>query len=144
MVYADFGWRFLAIFIDSILLQVVTLVPLAIGAGISVGLRLDPTTIRIILGVISIGLLVLIGWLYEALMISSSYQATLGKMVVGIVVTDLEGRRLSFWRATGRLLGKHVSAIPLYAGYLIQPFTEKRQALHDMMAGCLVLRKAPR
>ena len=77
-------------------------------------------------------------------MVSSSYQATLGKMVVGIVVTDMQGQRISFWRATGRLFGKQLSAIPLWAGYLMQPFSEKRQALHDMMAGCVVLRKVPR
>ena len=84
------------------------------------------------------------GWLYEALLVSSSYQATLGKMALGIVVTDMQGRRISFLRATGRHFGKIVSGMLLMIGYLIQPFTEKRQTLHDIMAGCLVLRKVPR
>jgi uncharacterized RDD family membrane protein YckC len=133
--------------IDSILLNTlsfVTLGTITFGVVAMSDGELDPTTIRVILGVFSIGLLLVVGWLYEAYMVSSAYQATLGKIAVGIVVTDLQGRRLSFWRATGRLLGKLVSTIPLYAGFLIQPFTEKRQALHDMMAGCLVLRKVPR
>jgi uncharacterized RDD family membrane protein YckC len=83
-------------------------------------------------------------WMYEALLVSSTKQATLGKMAVGIVVTDMLGQRISFLRATGRHFGKHVSRIILVAGFLMQPFTEKRQVLHDIMAGCLVLRKVPR
>ena len=82
-------------------------------------------------------------WLYEAMLVSSSRQATPGKMAVGIVVTDVQGRRISFLRATGRWFGKYLSAF-LLIGYLIQPFTAKRQTLHDIMAGCLVLRKVPR
>lgn len=88
-------------------------------------------------------LLTVVGWLYEALMVSSSHQATLGKKVAGIVVTDMQGSRISFSRATGRHFGRFVSVLLLLIGYLIQPVTEKRQTLHDMMAGCLVLRKAP-
>jgi len=85
-----------------------------------------------------------VAWMYEALLVSSTKQATLGKMAVGIVVTDMLGQHISFLRATGRHFGKYVSRIILVAGFLMQPFTEKRQALHDIMAGCLVLRKVPR
>ncbi|MYA79205.1 MAG: RDD family protein, partial [Acidobacteriia bacterium] len=60
------------------------------------------------------------------------------------VVTEMQGRRISFLRATGRFFVKLLSAMLMMIGYLIQPFTEKRQALHDMMAGCLVLRKVTR
>ena len=86
---------------------------------------------------------ILVPWLYEAILVSSSRQATPGKMAVGIVVTDVQGRRISFLRATGRWFGKYLSVF-LLIGYLIQPFTAKRQTLHDIMAGCLVLRKVPR
>ena len=65
-------------------------------------------------------------------------------MALGIVVTDMQGRRISFLRATGRYFGKIVSGMLIMIGYLMQPFTEKRQTLHDIMAGCLVLRKVPR
>jgi uncharacterized RDD family membrane protein YckC/energy-coupling factor transporter ATP-binding protein EcfA2 len=74
-------------------------------------------------------------WLYEALMISSSRQATLGKMALGISVTDMNGDRVSFGRATGRIFAK----LFLWFGSLIQPFTAKKQALHDKIAGCLVM-----
>ncbi|MCY4599244.1 MAG: RDD family protein [Acidobacteria bacterium] len=81
------------------------------------------------------------GWLYFALMESSRFQGTLGKMAVQIKVTDLEGNRISFGRATGRHFGKIVSGIILLIGYIMVAFTERKQGLHDMMAGCLVVRK---
>ena len=81
------------------------------------------------------------GWLYFALMESSRFQGTLGKLAVQIKVTDLEGNRLTFGRATGRHFGKIVSGLILLVGYLMVAFTEKKQGLHDIMAGCLVVRK---
>ena len=79
-------------------------------------------------------------WLYEALMESSAYQATLGKMILGMKVTDLYGNRISFARATGRLFAKIVSAMILGIGFIMVGFTERKQGLHDMMAGTLVRR----
>ena len=61
---------------------------------------------------------------------------------LGMVVTDLAGNRISFGRATGRCFARFVSGILLYLGYLIQPFTTKRQALHDIIAGTLVVVRA--
>ncbi|HEY3397058.1 MAG TPA: RDD family protein [Armatimonadota bacterium] len=80
-----------------------------------------------------------IRWLYFALMESSRKQATLGKLLIGIKVTDLEGRRISFWRATGRTFAKELSGLVLMIGYLMAGFTAKKQALHDILAGCLVV-----
>jgi uncharacterized RDD family membrane protein YckC len=77
-------------------------------------------------------------WLYEAFMESSSYQATLGKMIFGMKVTDLYGNRISFARATGRHFGKIVSGLLLCIGFIMVGFTERKQGLHDMMAGTLV------
>lgn len=85
----------------------------------------------------------LIGWLYFALMESSAKQATIGKSLMGLVVTDLNGDRITFWRATGRHFGRWLSVLILGIGYFMAFFTEKRQALHDMMAGCLVLHTPP-
>ena len=65
----------------------------------------------------------------------SSHQATVGKIALGIQVTDLAGDRLSFGRALGRNLAKLISAIILAA------FTERKQALHDMIAGALVVKR---
>ncbi len=80
-------------------------------------------------------------WLYHTLMESSRYQATLGKMAMGSIVTDLHGQRISFARANGRFFGKWVSSAAFNVGYLMAGFTEKKQALHDILAGCLVIQK---
>jgi uncharacterized RDD family membrane protein YckC len=66
----------------------------------------------------------------------------LGKKALGLVVTDMAGRRVSFGRATGRHFSKIITnMVPALIGYIMAGFTEKKQALHDMMAGCLVLRR---
>ena len=93
--------------------------------------------IQVINGIITL----LIAWLYYALLESSSSRASLGKMALGIVVVDLEGNRLSFARASGRIWGKWVSTLIILIGYIMAAFTERKQALHDIMAGCLVVRK---
>jgi uncharacterized RDD family membrane protein YckC len=84
-----------------------------------------------------------LSWLYFAGMESSEHQGTLGKMALGLVVTDMNGLRISFARASGRFFAKIITGlVPLYIGYIMAGFTEKKQALHDMIASCLVLRKA--
>lgn len=70
---------------------------------------------------------------------SSIYQATPGKMAVGMVFVDLEGKRISFGKAIARTLSKIISAIILGIGFYIIGFTAKRQGLHDMMAGTIVV-----
>lgn len=80
-------------------------------------------------------------WAYFAFMESSSRQATLGKMALGLTVTDLGGRRLGLGRATGRYFAKILSTLPLHLGYLLAAFTERKQALHDLVAGTLVVRR---
>lgn len=83
-----------------------------------------------------------VAWLYRALMESSSQQATLGKMAIGIKVTDIDGRRIGFWRATGRHFAQFLSSITLGIGFIMAGFTKRRQALHDKLAGTLVVRKS--
>jgi len=80
-----------------------------------------------------------VGWLYFALFESSGYQATPGKQVLGMKVTGIEGKSVSFAKATGRHFGKFLSGAILSVGYLMAGFTEEKQALHDRMAGCLVV-----
>jgi uncharacterized RDD family membrane protein YckC len=86
-------------------------------------------------------LLQLIVWLYYASFESSPWQGTPGKKILGLVVTDLEGKRISFLRATGRSFGKIISQFTFLIGFFMAGVTAKKQALHDMIAGCLVLRK---
>lgn len=80
-------------------------------------------------------------WLYFAAMESSKLQATLGKMAFGIKVTDIEGGRIDFWKASGRHWGKLISLLLLLIGFVMIFFTQKRQGLHDMMARCIVVNK---
>ena len=84
---------------------------------------------------------IVVGWIYSALMEASNKQATLGKMALGIIVTDEFGNRISFGRATGRHFAKWISAIILLIGYIMVAFTEKKQGLHDMIAGTLVVNR---
>ena len=137
MRYASFGTRFMASFLDSILIGIVNLVlgflmgiPLA-GAGAN---QQEAFVSGLVLGAFS-------GWLYSAVMESSSQRATFGKMAFGLTVTDLNGNQISFGAVTGRFFGKYVSSIICGAGYIMAAFTEKRQGLHDMMAGCVVLER---
>jgi len=88
-------------------------------------------------------LLVLIGgWLYFAFMESSVAQASFGKQVMGIKVTDNAGNRIGFGRATGRYWGKLVSSLILCIGYMLAGWTVRKQALHDLMAECCVVFRA--
>lgn len=80
-------------------------------------------------------------WLYYALQESSSAQATIGKRVIGLRVTDMHGQRIGFGKATGRFFGKILSGLILCVGYIMAGITEKKQALHDMIAGTLVVRR---
>ena len=145
--YAGFWNRFAAGFIDAIIALVGGLVitgPLTAFALLSgldrpVGAQPDAmlNAVQLVNNLVSL----VGGWLYFALMESSRLQGTLGKMAVQIKVTDLEGNRISFGRASGRHFGKMVSALALFIGYIMVAFTEKKQGLHDIMADCLVVRK---
>jgi uncharacterized RDD family membrane protein YckC len=86
---------------------------------------------------------ILMGWLYYALMESSSNQGTLGKMALGLTVTDQAGQRISFGRATGRFFAKILSAMILLIGFFMIGWTARKQGLHDMIAGTLVVKRAP-
>lgn len=79
--------------------------------------------------------------LYYAGLHSSKWQATIGKKMMGIKVVDMNGNRISFLRAFGRLLGTYVSGFILYIGYIMAGLTDKKQALHDMIASTLVVKK---
>lgn len=96
-----------------------------------------------IAGVVVLGSLAIVGtWLYYAGFESSSWQATPGKKVLNLAVTDMYGTRITFARASGRFFSKIVTElIPLKIGYILAGITERKQALHDMIASTLVLRR---
>ena len=80
-----------------------------------------------------------LAWLYFAVCESSAWQATPGKLALGIRVTDLQGQRISFPRALGRYPAKILSFMILFIGVLMVAWTQRKQSLHDMMVGTLVL-----
>lgn len=139
LTYADFWVRFVALLIDWILLSVLSaLVLLALGLPLIPDI--NDYEARLKMNFISM----LIGWLYYAGFESSTYQATPGKQTMGIFVADTEGYAISFSRATGRYFGKLLSGLILLIGYIMAAFTERRQALHDLLAKTLVLRHPAR
>ncbi|MDP4241736.1 MAG: RDD family protein [Bacteroidota bacterium] len=79
------------------------------------------------------------GWLYCTLMESSKYQGTIGKLALSQRVTDLEGKRITFGRANARFFARFLSSMTCGIGYIMAAFTQKKQTLHDMVAGTLVL-----
>ncbi|MCM2264207.1 MAG: RDD family protein [Desulfuromonadales bacterium] len=85
------------------------------------------------------GLEYVAGWIYYAAMESSGLQATLGKQVLGLKVTGLQGNRVGFLRASGRYWGKLISVVSLGAGFAVMFFTEKHQTFHDYVSGCVIV-----
>lgn len=145
IAYAGFWRRFVAALIDEIILTICgAVIGVIIGViigFIGVALEADIGTIQVIAIVTGYIICIVLNWLYFTLLESSSKQATLGKMTMGIIVTDLNGSRISFGKANGRYWGKIVSAIILYIGFIMAGFTQKKQALHDIMAETLVVKK---
>ncbi len=78
-------------------------------------------------------------WLYYTLLESSPKQATVGKFTLGLKVTDLRGKRISFWHANLRYFCRILSAAPVLLGFILIQFTRRRQALHDYVARTLVM-----
>jgi len=94
-------------------------------------------------GITAYGITLIGGILYFVLMESSAKQGTLGKMALGLVVTDTNGNRISPARALGRYFAKILSGAILMIGFIMVAFTERKQGLHDMLANTLVLRAKP-
>lgn len=144
-MYAGFWKRFFAFIIDwAILFALMLLLYIALGIFTFYLTDWQSDT-----GINSINVLTALFYLssfavpilYWSFFEASSYQATPGKMALGIKVCDENGNRLKFTQSLGRNLGKIISNLTLYIGYVMAGFTVKRQALHDKMSGCLVIDK---
>jgi uncharacterized RDD family membrane protein YckC len=133
--YAGFWWRALAALLDWIILTVIDGL-VAFAVGIEAMLREGFSS----QGPIAI-YTTIIGLLYFPLLESSRLRATPGKLACGLMVVDEDGRQIGFARAFGRNIGKIVSALIFGIGFLMAGWTRRKQALHDMMAGCLVLKR---
>jgi len=135
--FAGFWRRFVAYWIDWFIFFSIELF-IAAARGIPLSARQQPEPAELAKGLL-INLLVV--WLYSATMECSPWQATIGKRAMDIYVTDQKGRRLGFGQASGRYFGKIISALILGIGFFMIAFTERKQALHDLLAGCLVVRR---
>ncbi len=124
MTYGGFWIRVLAYIIDGILV------------GIVVGI-LTLTTDDAARNTVS----TIVSWLYFAFMESSARQATFGKSLLNMQVTDEQGQRISFLRATGRHFAKILSAIILLIGFIMVAFDSRKQGLLDKLASTLVVQR---
>jgi uncharacterized RDD family membrane protein YckC len=154
--YAGLGRRVVAFFIDAIMLLIFLAIAAAFFSLIQgvkyfyyitvqrapIAVLTEAGTPEAALGPIiaSLGvLIIIIPWLYFAGFECSRGQATPGKTLMRIVVTDKEGNRISFARATLRHFAKFISTLIIFIGFIMIGLTKKRQGLHDRIAGCLVL-----
>lgn len=129
--YAGFWLRFVAYIIDAI----IVMIPTYLIYGTIGGSFIEPNIFARLIGVV-----IAVG--YFVYLESSEKQATFGKQAMGIVVTDLHGNRISVANALGRYFAKILSALILLIGFIMAGFTEKKQALHDMIASTLVVKRA--
>lgn len=151
--YAGFWRRWVAYVIDGLILSVINTIVVLIfflrllqrillftngfcDVDMLTGLAAASVVMDIVIFAI---VLWLIKYLYFSAFESSRSQATPGKMALGIIVTDGQYQRLSFARALGRNLGKILSNMILMIGYIMAGFTARKQALHDMLADCVVI-----
>jgi uncharacterized RDD family membrane protein YckC len=159
-MYAGFWLRVVAALIDSLLIGIPFVIMAAVIFASAIPMLRDLGTtpnpspfLLISLLFPRLLLLAAVGlvgtWLYWSLLESSSWQATLGKKALGLYVTDLTGARLTFGRASGRFFaGRGIAYVPSVGGLyflvdcIMAGVTEKKQAVHDMIAGCLVQRNA--
>lgn len=143
---AGFWRRVAAYIIDTIILNIaMSIVGGMLGVGVVQMMGIDPSG-QAGLGAGYLGFIAFsfVGqWLYFALLEASAWQGTLGKKALSMTVTDLDGNRISFGRATGRYFGKILSTIVLLIGFLMVAFTSRKQGLHDMLAGTLVYKASP-
>lgn len=144
--YGNFGERLVALLIDTIILYAVNMVIGLVvgGGGMAAMSAMDPEEgvgpmIGAMMGTMFISLVINIA--YYAYFESSEKQATFGKQAMGLVVTDMNGNRISLMNAVGRYFAKIISGIILFIGYIMQAFDAKGQALHDKIAGTMVYKK---
>lgn len=149
--YAGFWIRFVAYIIDAIILSIVNFVivmPFLAALGFSAfninSMNEDQVAEMMAYltgaGLVIQGAQLVVGLLYFALMESSAKQGTIGKIALGLKVTDTAGARINFGQAALRYLGKIVSVMTLLIGFIIAAFHAKKQALHDMIAGTYVVK----
>ena len=150
--YGGFWRRFWALLLDSFIASIppaVICIPLLMLPVAQIGaapegqeLPLRPFIMLLAVYVLWCVLSCICMWLYFALLESGKHQATWGKRLFGIKVVDCHGKRISFARATGRYFSKMLSYMICYIGFIMMPFTNRKCALHDMIAGTYVVKSS--
>jgi uncharacterized RDD family membrane protein YckC len=138
--YGGFWIRVLAYIIDAMILQFASSIIAMVGVGAVLAIAGvgDAAMGAVLIAVY--GLILPLNWLYFAIMESSVWQGTLGKQALKLVVTDESGERIGFGRATGRYFAKILSSIIFLVGFFMVGWTQRKQGLHDLIAGTLVYR----
>lgn len=139
IIYAGFFPRVGASILDTVFLTLITLIP-ALGIGIASVMIVGPDGGANVAAAIGNLFGLIVGVAYYVGLETSAKQATWGKQIVGIKVTDLNGRRITFGRALGRYFAKILSGCTII-GWFMPLFTEKKQALHDIVAGTFVIER---
>jgi uncharacterized RDD family membrane protein YckC len=139
--YGGFWIRFGAFLVDIVVLLIPTLLISFLFHAVTPA---RDEIERTIVDLMDSGFNLLMCWVYEAVLLSSPWQATIGKRVCGLKVTDYDGNRVSFARATGRYFAWYLSAVPLCIGFIMIAWTRQRQGLHDLMARTLVVQDSVR
>ncbi|MEL7197663.1 MAG: RDD family protein [Pseudomonadota bacterium] len=147
MDYAGFWIRFVAYIIDYVVMMIFQFIVFAIvGVSAFGATSLDPAAGDVFattVGVIAYLVIVLAGVAYFVIMESSSKQATIGKMALGLIVTDENGGRITWLRALGRYFAKILSALIMLIGYIMIGFTEEKTGLHDIICTTRVVKGKP-
>jgi len=139
VVYAGFWKRYAAYFLDSVVVAIIN-VPVSLVFNL-IGAASGNETLAVVLSMVAMlgGFVIGIG--YYAGFHASKGGATLGKMAVGIKVVRSDGERITFLRGVGRYFGFILSSLTLMIGFIMAAFTERKQALHDMLCDTLVVDK---
>ena len=120
-IYAGFWQRFIAGFIDLIILIVIEIVLIFIP----------------IIGWIAT---FFVTWLYFAIQHSSSKQATLGMRALDIQITNEKHEKIGFWRATGNFYLTVISSLILFIGFFMIAFTSRKQGLHNLISRTICIK----
>jgi uncharacterized RDD family membrane protein YckC len=141
ILYAGFWRRLLAYLIDSVFLSGIELAlagaVFVIAPSTMQGVQSGATQAIAEVGPVAAA----IAWAYYGIFESSPARGTLGKIALGLYLGDAHGDPITFRRAILRNWLKTFSWLTLGAGFLLAGFTPRKQALHDLLAGTLVLRR---
>ena len=133
--FAGFDQRWMASALDWFMVSLVI-----IFFGVIALLFVSEKSTQIIIAVSILCVIPIVNFIYHVVMEASPKQGTYGKQILKIKVTDLLGERVGFGKSLGRNLAKILSALTLFIGYLYSFFNTKRQCLHDVVAGTLVIK----